>query len=80
VKEDLFASTCEYLKRLKLATIRENLDDHLRVAQAKSLTWLEFLHGLTQEEIRGREASNFRKRFKGKRAMNRIWFGKGNWA
>lgn len=64
---DLFANTCEYLKRLKLATIRENLDDHLRLAQAKSLSHLEFFHGLTQEEIRGREASNLRKRSKAAR-------------
>lgn len=67
MKQDLFESTCDHLKRLKLATIRENLDDHLRVAQAKSLTLLEFVHGLTQEEIRGREASNYRRRLKSSR-------------
>jgi DNA replication protein DnaC len=55
------------LRRLKLSTIRENLDAHLRVAQSKSLTYLEFLKGLTTEEIKGREESNYRRRLKSAR-------------
>ena len=61
---DLFAETSQNLKRIKLGNIRVNLEDHLRVAQAKSLTYLEFLHGLTQEEIHGREQSNYLRRLK----------------
>jgi DNA replication protein DnaC len=57
----------EDLRRLKLSTIRENLDDHLRIAQSKSLTYLEFLRGLTTEEIKGREESNYRRRLKSAR-------------
>lgn len=57
----------EDLKRLKLATIRTHLDDHLRLAQSKSLTCLEFLQGLTSEELRGREESNYRRRLKAAR-------------
>jgi DNA replication protein DnaC len=54
----------EHLKSLKLSTIRMTLDDHLRLGQSKTLTYLEFLHGLTSEEIKGREESNYRRRLK----------------
>ena len=57
----------EDLKRLKLATMRQNLDAHLRLAQSKSLTYLEFLQGLTREELRGRQESNYRRRIKSAR-------------
>lgn len=57
----------EDLKKLKLATMRENLDAHLRFAQSKSLTYLEFLKGLTREELRGRQESNYRRRIKSAR-------------
>ena len=57
----------EDLKKLKLATMRENLDAHLRLAQSKSLTYLEFLKGLTREELRGRQESNYRRRIKSAR-------------
>jgi hypothetical protein len=40
-----YESLIEDLRRLKLSTIRENLDAHLRLAQSKSLTYLEFLKG-----------------------------------
>ena len=33
------------LRQLKLSTIRQDLDAHLRLAQSKSLTYLEFLKG-----------------------------------
>jgi DNA replication protein DnaC len=62
-----YESVIEDLRRLKLSTIRENLDAHLRVAQSKSLTYLEFLQGLTREEIQGREESNYRRRLKSAR-------------
>ena len=60
-----FERTRQNLKQLKLATLREGLDDHLRLAQSKSLTYLEFLHGLTQEELRGREQTNYTRRLRG---------------
>jgi len=59
-----FDKTLENLTKLKLSTLREHLDDHLRMAQSKSLTFLEFLHGLTQEELQGREHSNFTRRLR----------------
>lgn len=62
-----YESVVEDLRRLKLSTIRESLDAHLRLAQSKSLTYLEFLKGLTAEEIRGREESNYRRRLKSAR-------------
>ena len=52
------------LRQLKLSTIRQDLDAHLRLAQSKSLTYLEFLKGLTSEELKGREESNYRRRLK----------------
>jgi DNA replication protein DnaC len=55
------------LRRLKLSTMRQTLDDHLRLAQSKSLTYLEFLKGLTSEELKGREASAYRRRLKSAR-------------
>lgn len=55
------------LKKLKLSTIRRCLDDHLRLAQSKTLTYLEFLKGLTTEELRGREESNHQRRLKAAR-------------
>jgi DNA replication protein DnaC len=61
---DPYAGILEDLKQLKLATIRQNLDSHLRLAQSKSLTYLEFLKGLTSEELRGRQESNYRRRLK----------------
>ena len=62
-----YESLIDDLRRLKLSTIRENLDAHLRLAQSKSLTYLEFLKGLTSEEIKGREESNYRRRLKSAR-------------
>ena len=62
-----YESLIKDLRRLKLSTIRENLDAHLRLAQSKSLTYLEFLKGLTSEEIKGREESNYRRRLKSAR-------------
>lgn len=62
-----YEALIEDLRRLKLSTIRENLDAHLRLAQSKSLTYLEFLRGLTTEEIRGREESNYRRRLRSAR-------------
>jgi DNA replication protein DnaC len=62
-----YDAVIEDLRRLKLSTIRENLDTHLRLAQSKSLTYLEFFKGLTTEEIRGREESNYRRRLKSAR-------------
>jgi DNA replication protein DnaC len=62
-----YESVIEDLRRLKLSTIRESLDAHLRLAQSKSLTYLEFLKGLTSEEIRAREESNYRRRLKSAR-------------
>ncbi len=61
--EDLIAD----LRQLKLSTMRQTLDDHLRLAQSKSLTYLEFLRGLTSEELKGREASAYRRRLKSSR-------------
>ena len=61
--EDVIAD----LRQLKLSTMRQTLDDHLRLAQSKSLTYLEFLKGLTSEEIKGREASAYRRRLKSSR-------------
>lgn len=52
----------EGLKRLKLSTIRNNLEDYLRLAESETMTHLEFLNGLVKEEIRGREESNYRRR------------------
>jgi DNA replication protein DnaC len=57
----------EDLRQLKLSTIRCNLDAHLHLAQSKSLTYLEFLRGLTAEELKGREESNHRRRLKSAR-------------
>ena len=55
------------LRQLKLSTMSQTLDDHLRLAQSKSLNYLEFLKGLTTEELRGREASAYRRRLKSAR-------------
>ena len=62
-----YESVIEDLRRLKLSTIRENLDAHLRLAQSKSLTYLEFFKGLTTEEVRGRDESNYQRRLKSAR-------------
>ncbi len=61
----IFEETIENLKKLKLPAIREELDDRLRLAQSKSLTHLEFLYGLTEEELKGRERANYMRRLKG---------------
>ena len=55
------------LRQLKLSTIRHHLDAHLSLAQSKSLTYLEFLKGLTAEELKGREESNYQRRLKSAR-------------
>ncbi len=62
-----YESIIEDLKKLKLSTIRHNLDDHLRLAQSKALTYLEFLQGLTAEELKGRQESNYLRRLKAAR-------------
>lgn len=61
---NMYEGVQDVLRRLKLPTIRETLDDHIRVAQSKSLTHLEFFNGLLEAEIKGRELSNFRRRLK----------------
>lgn len=62
-----YENLIEDLRQLKLSTIRHNLDAHLRLAQSKSLTYLEFLKGLISEELKGREESNYRRRLKSAR-------------
>ena len=59
-----FEEVIAHLKTLRLATLRECLEAHLREAQAQSLTHLEFLFRLTQQEIQGREASNYQRRLR----------------
>lgn len=55
------------LKRLKLSTIRTNLDDYLHLSETRSISHLEFLNKLIQEELRGRDESNYRRRLKAAR-------------
>lgn len=62
-----YENLVDELRQLKLSTIRHHLDAHLRLAQSKSLTYLEFLKGLTAEELRGRQESNYRRRLKAAR-------------
>lgn len=62
-----YENLVDELRQLKLSTIRHNLDAHLRLAQSKSLTYLEFLKGLTAEELKGRQESNYRRRLKAAR-------------
>ena len=62
-----YENLIDELRQLKLSTIRHNLDAHLRLAQSKSLTYLEFLKGLTAEELKGREQSNYQRRLKSAR-------------
>ena len=50
------------LSVLKLATMRGELDTHLRLAESKGLSHLEFLRGLLATEVKGREASSKRKK------------------
>ena len=52
----------EMLKALKLSTLRQELDECLRLAEAKSLSHLEFLRALFKAEMKGRKASSIRKR------------------
>ena len=59
-----FEKVSQGLTRLKLPHLRVHLDDHLRLAQAKTLTYLEFLTGLIQEELNGREQANYQRRLK----------------
>lgn len=54
----------EGLKTLKLPTIRQNLSDHLRLGESKSLSHLEFLNGLIKAEAAGRDASRLARRMK----------------
>jgi len=55
------------LKRLKLSTIRTNLDDYLHLAETRSISHLAFLNELIKEELRGRDESNYRRRLKAAR-------------
>lgn len=57
----------EGLKRLKLSTIRANLEDYLRLAETRSISHIEFLNGLIKEELRGRDESNYSRRLKAAR-------------
>ncbi len=55
------------LKRLKLSTIRVNLDKYLSLAETQSLSHMDFLSELIKEELRGREESNYQRRLKAAR-------------
>jgi DNA replication protein DnaC len=50
------------MKTLKLPSMRRELDECIRLAEAKGLSYLEFLRGLFGTEIRGREESSRRTR------------------
>ena len=63
-QQEMYEVLQGHLKTLKMPTIRSELDNHMRLAQAKSLTYLEFVHGLVGEEIAERKASNLRRRLK----------------
>ncbi|HOK45372.1 MAG TPA: IS21-like element helper ATPase IstB [Bryobacteraceae bacterium] len=61
-RADCYEDVVADLKALRLSSIRRHLDDHLRLAQSQSLTYIEFLRGLTREELQGREDSACRRR------------------
>lgn len=63
----VYEEICAGLKRLKLSTVRKNLEDYLRMAESRSLSCLEFLNGLIKEELKGREESNYHRRLKAAR-------------
>ena len=52
------------LTALKLSYIRENLDDYLKLAEAKNLSHLEVLFGLMQKELKERKQKRIQKRLK----------------
>jgi len=52
------------LTALKLSYIRENLDDYLKLAEAKNLSHLEVLFGLMQKELKERKQKTIQKRLK----------------
>ena len=49
------------LTALKLSYIRENLDDYLKLAEAKNLSHLEVLFGLMQKELKERNKKRYKK-------------------
>jgi len=63
-------STPEYeqlvknLKRLRLGRLAESLDAHVKRAAASNMSYLDFLSGLVQEAIEGREQSSLQLRLK----------------
>lgn len=62
-----YTEVIDGLKRLKLSTIRQHLDDYLRLAESRSMSHLEFLTGLVKEELQGRDASNYQRRLRAAR-------------
>ena len=62
-----YKEVIEGLKRLKLSTIRQHLDDYLRLAESRSMSHLEFLTGLVKEELQGRDVSNYQRRLRAAR-------------
>lgn len=62
MKDGSYEQVMGALCALKLATMRGDLDNHLRLAESKGLSHLEFLRGLLAAEVRGREASSKRKK------------------
>jgi len=56
-----YQSLMENLKRLKLAYIRNNLDELLKFSRMKELSNLEFLNELIVKEVNERDENNIRK-------------------
>ena len=62
MKEHTYEQVMGALASLKLATMRQELDANLRLAEAKGLSHLEFLRGVLSSEVKGRMESSRRRR------------------
>jgi DNA replication protein DnaC len=61
--DDAYTEIEVILKRLKLSSIRAELDNCLRLAEAKGLSHLEFLRAVLHSEMLGREQSSKKRRY-----------------
>lgn len=62
-----FEELCDGLRRLKLRRIREVLEDYNRLAVTQQLSYLDFMAGLVQEEVKARDETQHAKRLKAAR-------------
>lgn len=62
MKDGSYEQVMAALSSLKLSRMRGELDNSLRLAEAKGLSHLEFLRGLLAAEVKGREESSHRRK------------------